>query len=116
MSPRRRDTANWGNAGDLMVARDLTEDGWLVASRRHTPGAGDLMAIKPLSVAGGDRYLMGMLIEVKRTTKPETLWQGFRRVDREALLIMATAYNLQPMLAHVIGDEINYLEPAEWPW
>ena len=50
--------ARAGNAVEVKVARLLDQEGWLVGSRRHIGGAGDLLAARGREVA---------LIEVKST-------------------------------------------------
>lgn len=85
-------TARKGNAAEVFVARWLQDRGWLVASRRHIGGAGDLLAIHPTGEWRGERLIFEgrwmilpgstLLAEVKACKE---LWQQFRREDRQAM-------------------------------
>lgn len=67
--------ARRGNGLDLEVARELEAAGWLVGSRRHIGGAGDLLAIRP-----GVRT---RLIECKTTAAGR--YERFSRRERAAM-------------------------------
>lgn len=101
-----------------MFAKYLETQGWTVGSRRHIGGAGDLLAVRYRGDSGagdgGDWYEV-QLIEVKRTTRPETVWQGFRRSDRLALIEAAHGLNAAPLLAHLCQGHWTIRGPEEWP-
>ncbi len=62
------------------IARALEDEGWLVASRRHIGGAGDLLAIRDESQPLGGTEMR--LIEVKSTVSP---YAHFLPLDRKAM-------------------------------
>ena len=65
------------------VARILEDEGWVVASRRHIGGAGDLIAIRAQNGSPEVR-----LIEVKSTARP---YERFGPADRLAMRRTARA-------------------------
>jgi hypothetical protein len=95
-----------GRDVEVLVAQRLQADGWLVASRRHVGGAGDLLAVRI-----GHRPL---LIEVKSRLN---VWEGFRRADRLALVRVAGLFNCSPLLCSWPPGqaEPDWLGPDEWP-
>lgn len=99
-------TSAKGNKGELKVAEELQDDGWVVGSRRHISGPGDLLATKP-----GERP---RLIEVKTRKK---LWEGFRREDREALREYAAQHGCVAEVAWLkpYAREAIYIDEASWP-
>jgi Holliday junction resolvase len=105
-----------GRDAEVELAHLLQADGWLVASRRHIGGAGDLLAVKsaPSQTFEGLNLSKVWLIEVKARTN---VWQGFRRKDRLALIETAREFNAQPWLASKPPGQIEWtwLSPADWP-
>lgn len=98
-------SARKGNGREVRSANILTSEGWIVGSRRHIAGPGDLLANKP-----GER---GRLIEVKATLTP---YAHFGKADRIALREYAKLFGLVPELAywapgaktHEIVDETSW--------
>jgi Holliday junction resolvase len=87
------------------VADWLSKRGWLVASRRHIGGAGDLLAWKP--------GFAPRLIEVKATRNP---WQQFRRPERAALVETAAKFEAEAFLALSPTAGIPTIIPSkDWP-
>jgi hypothetical protein len=88
----------------------LQADGWLVGSRRHIGGVGDVLAVK-VDAFG----LEALLIEVKASSAP---YMNFRRRDRAELAgYCAEREGITPLLAwwaprakshKLIGED-------EWP-
>lgn len=76
-----------GNKKDVRSRVLLEADGYVVGSRRHIPGPGDLLAWKD-----GEETL---LLEVKACTD---LWQNFRRADRIEMLDYAAEHVLVPLI------------------
>jgi hypothetical protein len=98
--------ARRGNQKDVRSRELLEADGWVVGSRRHIPGPGDLFAWKDGEVP--------VLIEVKACSN---LWQNFRREAREELLAYCAAHHIIPLVhwwkPRARGPEVV---PAEdWP-
>lgn len=85
-------TSRKGNQAERDAAHSLEADGYLVASRRHVGGAGDLVAV-PSQEALESRPL---LIEVK-TTKAGA-WAAFGPADRKELADTAIEYGMIPAL------------------
>lgn len=113
----RRNTATFGNEAEVIYAKFLETQGWTVGSRRHIGGAGDLLAVR-YHAEQDDWEPDGHevhLIEVKRTTRPETVWQGFRRSDRLALIEAAHELRAAPLLAHLCQGVWTLRGPEEWP-
>ena len=95
-----------GNAAELRVAHYKQQRGWLVGSRRHIGGAGDLICSKP-----GHRP---QLIEVKASEEP---WENFRPKDREEMLRTAESYDCDALLALSPGAGIpQFLPSRDWPY
>lgn len=96
-----------GNGRELRSAAILENQGYVVGSRRHTAGPGDLMAVKP-----GAR---SRLIEVKATAGGP--YEHFRRADRKALRDYAHAHGMAPELAYwAPRARTHRIIPAEeWP-
>lgn len=130
-----------GNGGERRAARFLEDCGYLVASRRHVGGAGDLLAREappewlPLGEwgpacarCGGEEYRIDgycsfecrdtqgddLLIEVKTGWK---LWQNFTRTDRADLLATAATYGCEPLLCFWPVPSVGpfWIPPDEWP-
>ncbi len=117
-------TARKGNSAEVYVARWLQDRGWLVASRRHIGGAGDLLAVWP-GFEKAERpdhsslYLLPSatwLIEVKCA---KNLWQQFRRADREAMrkTLLPPAGERHVVNVRGSGDkrELIWTPESAWP-
>lgn len=96
-----------GNGAEVHLAKWLEAQGWLVGSRRHIGGAGDLLAVR------GDQC---WLVEVKRC---KNVWEQFRRADRdemrEALSRLPEGSEL--WLCNVVGKdkELVWYPQSAWP-
>jgi Holliday junction resolvase-like predicted endonuclease len=101
-------TVNKGSAAERFVAKDLEAKGFVVASRRHIGGAGDLLAVHPDGLV--------YLVEVKKRKNP---YQGFRISDREAMKATKLPPGGARWLANVKGSgpkqRIEYVAECEWP-
>ena len=88
-----------GSPAERRVAALLIEAGYLLASRRHFGGAGDLLAVDPL--AGDGCSFAPLLIEVKATAAIP--WQAgsdhFGPARRRELIEAAEVWGVEPMLA-----------------
>lgn len=94
-----------GIAGELFVAEWLTERGWVVGSRRHIKGPGDLLAVHP----DGSCWL----VEVK---KAKNLWEQFRRVDRAAMKALALPEGAELWAVNVLPKkELRWEPESAWP-
>jgi Holliday junction resolvase-like predicted endonuclease len=97
-----------GNAAERFVAKDLERRGFVVASRRHIGGAGDLLAVHP----GGVVYL----VEVKCR---KHVYDGFRQPDREAMKQTPLPLHGKRFCANVKGSgknkSIEWFAEADWP-
>lgn len=106
-------TARKGNSGELYVAECLEAEGWIVASRRHIGGAGDLLAVHPATASI-------LLIEVKARKRP---YDGFRPADRAAMAATPLPPRGERYLANVRGTKrgakdnrsIEWTHEADWP-
>ncbi len=95
-----------GIEGELYVAEWLTRRGWVVGSRRHIKGPGDLLAIHPDDGAV-------WLIEVK---KAKNLWQQFRRADRIAMQEMSLPEGTELWAVNVLPkNELRWEPQCAWP-
>lgn len=106
-----------GIAREREVASYYRGRGYLVASRRHEPGAGDLIAIPSAILQRADNpewsTLSGLLVEVKATRRP---FERFGPDDRRALLELALEYGLEAMLAHwPAHGSLELMGPGDWP-
>ncbi len=101
-------TARKGNTAERFVSKDLEAKGFLVGSRRHVGGAGDLIAVHP----GGEVRL----VEVKATKER---FAGFKPEDREAMKRTLLPLASGRYLAHVTGSGSNlsvaYVHERDWP-
>ena len=103
-----------GNAAERYVAKWLTERGWLVASRRHIGGAGDLLAVRNGSL---DRSTLRRteiwLIEVKHC---KNLWENFRKADREEMKATKLPEEGERWLVNVLPKkELDWRPESAWP-
>lgn len=98
-------TSSRGIAAERYVARWLTERDWLVASRRHVGGAGDLLAISRDVI---------WLVEVKSC---KNLWENFRREDREEMREAKRLYlpdHAELWVVNVRGKHLEWLPESAW--
>lgn len=98
-------TARKGNAAERFVARWLEDREWIVASRRHIGGAGDLLAVRP-----GDGAVW--LIEVKDCKE---LWQQFRRADRAEMAETPLPAGGERWVVNKRGQELVWVPESAWP-
>lgn len=98
--------ARRGNEKDVRSRELLEIAGYVVGSRRHVPGPGDLVAVKI-----GTQTL---LVEVKAC---EHVWQNFRREDRQEMLRYCHDHGLLAVIhwwkPRARVPELIY--PADWP-
>lgn len=106
-------TSRKGNSAELFVAENLEAEGWVVASRRHIGGAGDLLAVHPVQART-------LLVEVKARKRP---YDGFRPGDREAMKATPLPPGGERWLANVRGSKrgakdtrtIEWTAEDDWP-
>ncbi len=108
--------ANRGSPRENAVAQVLRDFDYLVASRRHEPGAGDLLAAAPAARYWTMPHWL-LLIEVKGTRDvPWADTKGFGPERRRELLETARKWNVEPMLAwwppHL---GLIWLPASDWP-
>jgi Holliday junction resolvase len=98
--------ARRGNSFDVEVAKELEDRGWLVGSRRHIGGAGDLIAIHP---AQGVR-----LLECKTTASGP--YHSFGPGERHEMRKLATELGVSVWLVwKPPGGKIRWLPASSWP-
>lgn len=120
-----KNTARAGNSAEVYVARWLQARGWLVGSRRHIGGAGDLLAVWPgffvakavWDIADEDRPKGTVwLIEVKAA---KDIWQQFRREDRQAMREQELPPGGERFCVNVCGKgenrELIWYSETDWP-
>lgn len=101
-------TVSRGNAAERYVAKWLANRGWLVASRRHIGGAGDLLAVRE---ALGTAEVW--LIEVKSC---KNLWENFRKEDREEMKATELPPGGKRWLVNVLAKkELDWRPESSWP-
>jgi len=102
-----------GNSAELKTTKLLEAEGWVVGSRRHLAGPGDLLAVRATTWTGAPLE-KPRLIEVKARVH---LWQGFRREDRKALAEYCEEHGLVAQVAwwKPRARAPVYLGVAEWP-
>jgi len=106
-------TSRKGNGAELYVAECLEAEGWVVASRRHIGGAGDLLSVHPET--GETR-----LIEVKCRKRP---YDGFRPDARQEMRETPLPPGGTRWLANVRGAKrgpkdtrsIEWVHEDDWP-
>lgn len=87
------------------MANQLEEAGWVVGSRRHRGGAGDILATHP----DGRRWL----VECKAT---QGMWSCFPPADRKALTEYADHHGMTPWLAwRLPGNRIRWVSREAFP-
>jgi hypothetical protein len=93
-----------GNAFELAVSKAMEAMGFVVASRRHVGGAGDLLGVHP------DGRIW--LVEVKNC---KNVYAGFRREDRKAMSETVLPAGAERFLASKDGNVIKWTSEADWP-
>lgn len=98
-------TARRGNSKENATVRWLQDRGYLVGSRRHIGGAGDIIATQAGAV---------LLVEVKNT---KTKWSHFGPADRELMLQTAKEHGANPYLAWwgPKAKEPELIHANHWP-
>lgn len=101
--------ASKGNDFENRVAKWLESLGYIVGSRRHRKGGGDLIAWKPGTL--GTYELL--LVECKRTKRPY-----LSPAERESLIDTARKFDATPRLAWAAGPEsrIHLIGPDDDRW
>lgn len=107
-------TARKGNSAEVYVARWLQDRGWIVGSRRHIGGAGDLLAVDTQGDGLGNGRPAGVvwLIEVKCCKE---LWQQFRREDRQAMRDTPLPPGGERFVVNKRGKELIWTPESMWP-
>ncbi len=105
-----------GNQRERAVAQVLRDFGYLVSSRRHEGGAGDLLAAAPTFLKSHTPNPL-LLIEVKGTS--DVPWRSTFGPEARAEMIEAGLnYGVQPLLAwwppSLRGGPI-WLPVEDWP-
>lgn len=105
-------TARKGNGKEKATERLLEEDGWLVGSRRHIGGPGDLLAVARAYNDGMHERVR--VIEVKATLRP---YSHFGPKDREALLRFAEENYAEAELAWWPpgSKTCQFIPSSDWP-
>lgn len=94
-----------GNAFELVVAKQMQALGFVVASRRHVGGAGDLLGVHP------DGRIW--VVEVKN--RKGNVYAGFRRKDRQAMLDLPLPEHAELWLASKNRHLIDWTPSGDWP-
>lgn len=98
------------------MAKWLQDRGWLVASRRHIGGAGDLLAVMATEWHGEGKFIAVegtvWLIEVKCCKE---LWQQFRREDRQAMRDTPLPFCGERWVVNKRGKELIWTPESAWP-
>jgi Holliday junction resolvase-like predicted endonuclease len=97
-------TARKGNSAERFVVKHLEEKGWVVASRRHIGGAGDLLAVHPNGAT--------WLVEVKCC---KNLYENFRRGDREAMKATDLPKGAVRFVVNKRGKDLEWVSELSWP-
>jgi Holliday junction resolvase len=108
-----------GRNAELELMAFLAERNFLVASRRHIAGAGDVLAVRALAMArlpsGAHKPMHEVwLLEVKTTAGGP--YERFGPKDRAAMLETAQKAGAAPLLAwRPPKKEWKFIGPDEWP-
>lgn len=99
-------TSSRGNAAERFIAHWLEDRGWLVGSRRHIGGAGDLLAVRGSEV---------WLIEAKER---KSVYVGFTK-DKRAEMVEAKKLYLpdhaELWCCNKQGKELIWIPEMAWP-
>ena len=101
-------TARKGNAAEVKVGKQLEADGWVVGSRRHIGGAGDLLAVSTIT-------RRSMLVEVKTTSRGP--WADFGPADRKAMSGAASSIGARAYLVWwpTTHEQPEWIAEELWP-
>lgn len=95
------------------MAEWLQQRGWLVASRRHIGGAGDLLAVRQWKDESEITATEVWLIEVKHC---KNLWENFRKADREEMKATKLPEGGERWLVNVLPKkELDWRSESSWP-
>lgn len=112
-SARSVSTVSKGNSAERYVAKWLEDCGWLVASRRHIGGAGDLLAVREWIDESDIALTEVWLIEVKHC---KNLWENFRKADREEMKATKLPEGGKRWLVNVLPKkELDWRPESSWP-
>ena len=101
-----------GIAGERRAWHSLEDAGYLVASRRHIGGAGDILAVIPRPKL--KPTVAALLVEVK--TNGSSPFATFYPPDRAELIATAIEYQCTPLLCWTpSASTIFYIPEDEWP-
>lgn len=100
-----------GNQAEVFVAKWLQDHGWLVASRRHIGGAGDLLAVRNEPFHALPEGAV-WLLEVKSCKE---VWQQFRREDRKAMRDTPLPPGGERWVVNKRGKELIWVAEKDWP-
>jgi len=101
-----------GIAAERRVAGYLVDRDFLVSSRRHFGGSGDILAAQhPTTPATWNPAL----IEVKASSPSRGPFGDFPPADRKELASTAKQFGCEPLLAWVTHLGILWLEQEDWP-
>ena len=101
-----------GLNAERRVATYLRDLGYLVASRRHIGGAGDLLAVDP---GHEDGWHDPLLCEIKSDKAGP--FATFTPLDRAEMLFTARQYGCEPLLVWWPTPSMGpfWITPDEWP-
>lgn len=120
-----KNTARVGNSAEVYVASWLQYRGWLVGSRRHIGGAGDLLAVWPGFFVAKAEWVEAdkdrpegtiWLIEVKCSN---SVWRDFTRADRQEMREQELPPGGERFCVNVRGKgenrELIWYPESAWP-
>lgn len=115
-------TVRNGNACENFVASEMEKSGYVVASRRHRKGGGDLLAVWPFDPKMfPPPWGMVALVEVKKCPMRGAVFGGgyFSRAQRAEMFATALPAGGKRWLARVSGSgkkmKIEWVDEAGWP-
>ena len=120
-----RNTSRKGSSAENFVANWLQNRGWLVGSRRHIGGAGDLLAVWPGFYVAKAIWIADeierpdgriWLIEVKNSN---SVWRDFTRADRQEMREQELPPESEHFCVNVRGSgknrELTWYGEKDWP-
>lgn len=99
-----------GNQAELFLVGWLQERGWLVGTRRHLKGPGDILAVLPSTG-------VVWLLECK-CVKPKQLWQNFERSDRQEMRGQELPPGGERYVVNILSiknEELDFRSEKSWP-